>query len=79
MSVSLWILVAVVPIVIGAIIALIAVVAISHRRSTTSLPASPDLADSALERERLAARAAAQRAVAQGIAGQQRRSDNQLF
>lgn len=79
MTVLLWVLIAAVPLAIGATIALIVIVAHASRRPSASQPTASQAADTALARERLAAEAAAQRAVAQGIAGQQGRSNNQLF
>ena len=79
MTVGLWVLIAAVPLAIVATIALIAIVAHASRRSSASQPTASQPADTARERDRLAAQAAAQRAVAQGTAGQQGRSNNHLF
>lgn len=75
MSLMVWVLAALVPLTIGAIAAAIVIVS---RRSSAPRHAAPDIADGAVLRDRLAAQAAAQRDAAQGIAGQQGRS-NQLF
>lgn len=77
MSFGVWFLAAVIPLAIGAAIA--AIVIVSRRRSSATGPVAPDIADTAAERDRLAARAAAQRDAAQGVAGAQGRSNNQLF